>query len=75
MKTQEITGNGTIGEEQGRDLKSCEGNPSCGFDPRPRHLLLLRLMVDLLISHVYFRLFVSQTDSHSDLLAMSVGSV
>ena len=36
MKTQEVTGNGTIGEGQGRDLSPCGLHASCGFDPRPR---------------------------------------
>ena len=37
MKTQEVTGNGTIGEGQGRDLKCCGVHAPCGFDSRPRY--------------------------------------
>ena len=37
METQEVTGNGTIAEGKGRDLKSCGVHAPCGFDPRPRY--------------------------------------
>ena len=37
MKTQEVTGNRTTGECEGRDLKSCGVHAPCGFDPRPRY--------------------------------------
>ena len=60
MKTQEVTGNGTIGEEQGRDLKSCGVHAPCGFDPRPRYHPFNELQQSEILGPVEIRTIVPE---------------